>query len=138
MKKITTAIKIIAALLQAIIIMNLSSCKKDLNTEDIIVYTPTGSIGSNSLNGGAVVTLRNKVLSSSYIGFPALLTKAYTSDVNINAAIDTSQVSIYNKINKTHVGNLSRVKKAVLAHTMPNMIMALRPITNTLGKPFSS
>lgn len=79
----------------------LLSCKKDkdgIDTEDLFAYLPPGTSAYNEQNASAVI-VAGKVVASSQLAFPVLLTRATSANIEVTAKIDTSLISAYNKAN---------------------------------------
>ncbi len=91
----------IVSLLLLLVIMSTFSCKKDvINKDGLFVYAPAGKITYDTWKDTYLVT-RNGVQSQSSAGFPVLLTRPFSNDVQVIARIDTSLIASYDSINKT-------------------------------------
>jgi len=78
-----------------------SSCSKDqLDTENLTIYLPAGSLNYNSGTAN-YVTARNNVLAGAGTAFPVLLTRAVDRDIQVVATIDTALLAVYDKTNNT-------------------------------------
>lgn len=79
----------------------LSSCSKEqVDTENLTIYLPAGSLNYNS-GAASYVTARNNVLAGAGTAFPILLTRAVDRDVQVVATIDTTLLAAYDKTNNT-------------------------------------
>ncbi|MFV0506590.1 MAG: BT_3987 domain-containing protein [Bacteroidales bacterium] len=87
----------------ALLVVFALSCKDDDfgNIEETKIYIPAIGPTYNSLSGNVVV-LRNEKLAGNGLKFPILSTRPVPKDVEIEVAIDTSMISVYDTINETH------------------------------------
>lgn len=94
-------IKYTSTFLLLSIIIAVAACKKDaINKEELFVYAPAGKTSFDTWTANYVIT-RNQLFSKSSAGFPVLLTRPYTSDVQVSASIDTSLIAVYDSLNNT-------------------------------------
>ncbi|QQT26004.1 BT_3987 domain-containing protein [Sphingobacterium spiritivorum] len=87
-------------LLLGVMCLFLSCSKEQIDTENLTIYLPSGSLNYNS-NAASYVTARTKVFEGMGTAFPVVLTRAFGQDIQVTATIDTSLLAEYDRVNKT-------------------------------------
>ncbi|MEC5145678.1 DUF1735 domain-containing protein [Chitinophaga sp. 212800010-3] len=86
-------------LLMAGFLWGMTACKKDtFNTDGLFAYTPAGTVSADTWKQDYVMA-RSGIFPVNKAGFPVLLTRAFKSDVQVTARIDTSLIATYDSIN---------------------------------------